>query len=176
MKRKIILNLAMSLDGYIVDENGKYDWIHGHGDNSLNTPKLFDFPAFVDTLDIVVMGRKSYEDIGVGDYKNKKVVVATTKPMKNYDNVEFVSEGIVEYICKLREQDGKDIWLFGGSSLADNFLKADVIDEFIIGIIPVILGNGTPMFYKGNPMTELHLEKYYVHEGVAVLHYNRQGR
>ena len=172
--RKIILNLAMSLDGYILDKDGKYDWIKGDGDQSLNTQELFNFPAFTDSLDIVVMGRKSYEDIGVSDYKNKQVIVATTKEMENYDNVVFINEDIVDYVCRLREQDGGDIWLFGGGVLVDVFLRAEVIDKFILGIIPIILGDGTPMFYSGIPKTELHLDKYMMQDGIAMLEYSRR--
>jgi len=172
--RKIILNLAMSIDGYILDKEGKYDWIKGDGDESLNTPELFDFSKFLDSLDIIVMGRKSYEDIGIEDYKNKRIIVATRKQMKNYDNVEFVGEDVVDYVCNLRAQDGGDIWLFGGGVLVDAFLKADVINTFIIGVIPILLGDGTPMFYKDIPRTELHLDKYNVHEGVTVLEYSRR--
>lgn len=171
---KIILNLAMSLDGYILDKDGKYDWIQGDGDKSLNTSELFDFPTFIDSLDVVVMGRKSYEDIGVEDYKNKRIIVATTKKIENYDNVEFVSENIPEYVCNLKNEHKGDIWLFGGGILVDAFLKADVIDKFILGFIPIILGDGTPMFYKDIPRTELHLDKYTVHEGVAVMEYSRR--
>lgn len=171
---KIILNLAMSLDGYILDKDGKYDWIQGDGDNTLNTPDVFDFPTFTKSLDIVVMGRKSYDDIGVDDYKDKKIIVATTKQMKNYDNLEFVGENVVEYVHSLKDKVAGDIWLFGGGVLVDAFLKADIIDKFILGIVPIILGDGTPMFYKGIPETKLHLDKYTMQEGVTILEYSRR--
>lgn len=172
--RKIILNLAMSLDGYIVDENGGYEWIVGDGDKALDTEQPFDFPQYIDSIDIVVMGRKSYEDIGVQDYPTKKVVVATLQKMENYDNVEFVNEDIVGYIQHLQKQEGKDIWLFGGSGLTDNFMKADVVDEFIIGIVPTILGGGRPLFFDGNPTVKLHLDSYTMQEGISILRYSRR--
>ncbi len=77
--RKKLLNLAMSLDGDIVDEEGGYVWIVGDGDKHLDTDANFDFPAFIESIDTVVMGRKAYEDIGADDYMTKKVIVATSK-------------------------------------------------------------------------------------------------
>lgn len=172
--RKIILNLAMSLDGYIVDENYSYDWITGDGDHSLDTLNQFDFKGFLDSIDTVVMGRKSYDDIGVEDYKNKQVIVATSRPLNNYNQVKFVSTGIVEYVLELRKAQGKDIWIFGGAGLADYFLKADVINEFIIGIVPLILGNGTKLFNDKIPTVPLHLEEYTVQEGLVIMRYTRR--
>jgi len=172
--RKIILNMAMSLDGYISDIEGGYDWIKGDGDSGCNTNKMFDFKAFMDSIDIIVMGRKSYEDIGVDQYSSKKVVVATSRKMENHDNIEFVNEDIVGYIQKLQKEEGKNIWLFGGSGLTDHFMKADVVDEFIIGIIPIILGEGRPMFFNDNPRVKLHLDSYTVQEGLPVLVYSRK--
>lgn len=172
--RKIVLNLAISLDGYIVDEEGGYAWIVGDGDKHLDTEAGFDFPAFVESIDIVVMGRKAYDDIGVDDYPTKKIVVATSKKMENTGHVEFVNEDIVGRIQELQKEEGKDIWLFGGSGLTNNFMKADIVDEFIIGIIPTILGGGRPLFFDNNPMVNLHLDSYTIQEGLPILVYSRR--
>lgn len=174
MRRKIILNLAMSLDGFIVDKYGGFDWIKGDNDKTLDTDQFFRFDDFLDSVDVVVMGRKSYEDIGVGDYSLKRVIVATSKKMKNHDNVEFVDNEIVDYIKEIKKSDGKNIWLFGGSGLTDNFMKADAVDEFIIGIIPVLLGEGKPLFYGGSPTVKLHLDSLTVKEGIVILKYSRR--
>lgn len=171
--RKIILNLAISLDGYIVDEEGGYQWITGDGDKKLDTKECFDFKLFLDSIDTVVMGRKAYEDIGVDDYKTKKIIVATSKQKKDYENVEFVNN-IVEYIRKLQDRDGKNIWLFGGGGLTNNFMNADIVDQFIIGIVPIILGGGRPLFFQGNPTVKLHLDSYTISEGLPILVYTRR--
>lgn len=164
----------MSLDGFIVDKEGGFGWIKGYNDKSLDTDQSFNFAEFLDSVDVIVMGRKSYEDIGAGDYSLKRVIVATSKIMKNYDNVEFVDSEIVDYIKEIQKSDGKNIWLFGGSGLTDNFMKADVVDEFIVGIIPILLGEGKPLFYGGSPTVKLHLDSLTVQEGIPVLKYSRR--
>ncbi len=84
MKRKIILNLAMSLDGYIATEDGKYDWIKGDGDSSLDTKNKFDFQAFLDTISAMVMGRKSYDDCDIEPFNDKEIFIATSKMEKRF--------------------------------------------------------------------------------------------
>lgn len=172
--RKIILNLAISLDGYIAGKDGGFDWIVGDGDKHLNTPNLFDFPEFVNSIDTIVMGRLAFEDCGVEAYADKKVVVATSQALENYENVVFVKSNINDYIQKLQQEDGKDIWLFGGGMLTDSFIKADIVDEYIVGIIPIILGTGKKLFLGDNPMIKLHLDNYTVDEGIPIMRYSRR--
>lgn len=174
MTGKIVLSLAMSLDGYIVDENGKFDWIVGQGDKSLDTKNQIDMSVMFDKYDVVVMGRTSFDEFG-GDeiYKNKDLVVATHKKLETKDNVTFVSDSLVPYVESLKEQ-GKTIWLFGGSSLTDNFIKEDAVDEYEVAVVPIILGNGTKLFFDNNPRLKLHLDKYVVADGIVILNYSKR--
>lgn len=178
MERKIILNLAMSIDGYISDEDGGFQWIVGENDNSKDTKEQFDFNEFLDTCDTIVMGRKSYEDIPeetFEEFSNKKIFLATNKEIKvDRNNVEIISGDIVEKIIKLKEEEGKNIWIFGGAMLADRFIKADVIDEYIIGLIPCILGQGRKLFLENNPTINLHLENYSFSDGIAIITYTKR--
>lgn len=174
MKRKIILNLAISLDGYIASEDGGYDWIVGHEDNTLNTENKFDFDKFLEGIDIVVMGKNCYDQDMHNDYRNKKVYVATSQKLQNQDNLHFISGDIVKIIQEEKERDGKDIFLFGGGGLVDNFIKADIIDEFIVGIIPTILGKGRPLFLENNPTIKLHLDEVFVENGITILKYTKR--
>ena len=174
MGRKIILNLAISLDGYIADEDGRYDWIEGDGNNQLNTEKPFNFTEFLDGVDTVVMGKKAYDYCDIEEYKTKHVIVATSQGLESHHNVEFVHDDICSYIGRLRQKEGKDIWLFGGSSLTDCFIKADIVDEYIIGIIPIILGKGRPLFLGSNPTIKLHLDEYIVENGITILRYSKR--
>lgn len=174
MKRKVILNLAMSLDGYIADEKGGYDWIEGDGDKSLNSSEQFDFARFMDGVDLIVMGRKAYEECDMKPYKEKQVIVATHQDWVDYDNIRFVGDDIVEVVKALQQEEGRDIWLFGGGGLVENFLKADIIDEYIVGIIPIILGKGRPLFPKDSPRIKLHLDSYTVDEGLPILRYSKR--
>ena len=178
--RKIILNLAMSLEGYISDEDGGFEWIVGENDNSKDTKEQFDFDfnKFLDDCDTIVMGRKSYEDIPketFEEFQNKKIYVATNKNLEvNEDNVEIINGDIVEKILQLKEIEGKNIWIFGGAILADAFIKADIIDEYIVGIIPCILGKGRKLFLENNPTINLHLKNYSFSDGIAIMTYSKR--
>lgn len=174
MKRKIILNLAMSLDGYIASEDGGYDWIVGDESEALNTKNIFSFEKFLEDIDIVVMGKKCYDQNMHNDYKNKKVYVATTEEVDNHDNIHFISGDICKIIKEEKEKEGKDIYLYGGGILIDSFLKEDIIDEYIIGIIPIILGKGRPLFLDNNPTIKLQLNEYFVENGITILKYTKR--
>lgn len=174
MSRKIILNLAMSIDGYIADEDGGFDWIVGDGDSSLNTNNKWDFNKFLENIDVVVMGKKCYDSNFHNDYKNKKVYVATSKELEDYDNTHFINGDIVKVIEEERQKEGKDIYLFGGGIVIDDFIKADVIDEYIIGVIPTILGKGIPLFPGNNPKIDLHLDEYFVEDGIMIMRYSKR--
>ena len=183
MKRKIILNIAMSLDGYIAEDSGNLNWLVGDGDKSNNTKEQFSFPDFINNIDTIVMGKKSYEDAPAGTFemfKSTKIYVASSEKLKTkhdnieYNNIEFISGDIVSQILKIKKEEGKAIWLMGGAVIIDYFIKADVIDEYVIGIIPIILGSGTPLFLEKNPKLELHLDGYTMEKGVAMLRYSKR--
>lgn len=173
MGRKIILNVAISLDGFIADEDGGYEWIAGQGDTEADTNKAFDFVEFMDNIDVVIMGRKAYEDCDIKAYSEKRVLVASSANLGDHDNVEFIHEDICGFAQTLRQGEGKDIWIFGGGVLADSFIKADMIDEYVIGIIPVILGKGKPLFLEGNPRIKLHLDECTVQDGIVILRFSK---
>ena len=173
MERKIVLNLAMSLDGYIASEDGGYDWIVGDGDDTLNTKERHDFDKFLEGIDTVVMGKNCYDQNMHNDFKNKKVYVATSQKIENHDNIHFINGDICKVIQEEKEKDGKDIFLFGGGKLVDNFIKADIVDEYIIGIIPTILGKGRPLFLENNPTIKLHLREYIIDGGITILKYSK---
>lgn len=174
MSRKIILNLAISIDGYIASEDGGYDWIVGDGDNTLNTENKWDYNEFLDNIDIAVMGKNCYDQDFHNDFKDKKVYVVTSRDIQDYENIHFINGDIVKVIEEEREKKGKDIFLFGGGIVIDHFIKADVIDEYIIGVIPTILGKGRPLFLGNNPKIDLHLEQYFAEDGIVILKYSKR--
>ncbi len=173
-KRKIILNLAMSLDGYIADEQGGFDWIKGDGDSRLNTDNKWDYNKFLEDIDIVVMGKRCYDQGFLEDFKDKTVYVATSSPLEDTENIHFINGDICHTILNECKKEGKDIFLFGGGVLIDAFLKADIIDEYIIGIIPTILGKGRPLFLGGHPKIDLHLQELISDEGIIILRYSKR--
>ncbi|VYT75014.1 dihydrofolate reductase [Clostridium paraputrificum] len=175
MSGKIILNLAISLDGYIADENGGYDWIVGDGNSTLNTENKWDYNKFLSEIDVVVMGRNCYDQNMHKDFQVKEVYIASSEKIDNYENYHFISGNICEIISKSKNE-GKSIFLFGGGGLVDNFVKADIIDEYVIGIIPTILGKGRKLFFENNPKIDLTLEYYSVEDGVIVMKYSKRNK
>lgn len=174
MSRKIILNLAMSLDGYIASEDGGYDWIVSDGDEKLDTERKWDFAKFLEGIDVVVMGKKCYDQNFHNDFKDKKVYVATSQKLQDEENIKFINGDICKVIEEERNKEGKDIFLFGGGVVIDNFIKADIIDEYIIGIIPIILGKGRPLFLGNNPTIKLQLKECIIEKGVTISTYSKR--
>lgn len=175
MSGKIILNLAISLDGYIADENGGYGWIIGDGNSTLNTENKWDYNKFLDGIDVVVMGRNCYDQNMHKDFQGKEIYIASSEKIDDYKNYHFISGNICESISKLKNE-GKSIFLFGGGILVDNFVKDDIIDEYVIGIIPTILGKGRKLFFENNPKIDLTLEYYSVEDGVIVMKYSKRNK
>lgn len=175
MSGKIILNLAISLDGYISDENGGYDWIVGDGNSKLNTENKSDFNKFLEGINVVVMGRNCYDQNMHNDFKNKEVYIATSESRADYENYHFIGGDICKTISDLKNQ-GKNIFLFGGGVVIDSFVKSDIIDEYIIGIIPTILGRGRKLFLENNPKIDLNLQEYSVEDGIIVMKYTKRSK
>lgn len=157
--RKVILGLAISLDGFIEGPNGEYDWCFNDQDYGLN-----DFFSRVDTIFI---GRKSYEMAQQHAENNNGEVVPGMPRMQEYvfsNTLKQVKEGAVlisgdsiEEIRSIKERSGKDIWLFGGASLTDALLKEGLVDELWLSVHPIILGAGKPLFRPQDNRTPLTL-------------------
>ena len=173
-KRKIILNLAMSLDGYIADTQGGFDWIKGDGNTDLNTENTWDYNKFLEGIDIVVMGKRCYDQGFLDDFKDKTIYVATSESLADTENIHFINGDICSIILAECEKEGKDVFLFGGGILVDAFLKADIIDEYIIGIIPTILGEGRPLFLGNHPKIDLSLQEFVTEDGIVILRYSKR--
>ncbi len=174
MKGKVIMNLAMSIDGYIATEEGDFDWIKGHDTPNLDTKQKHDYQNFLSDIDIVVMGKNSY-DLGFAkDYKDKKIYVATNEKIVDEPfNINFIGGNIVDIILE-EKYNGKNIFLFGGGLMIDNFIKEDAIDKYIVGLIPIILGKGRKLFLENNPTIKLTLENYIIDNGVVIVEYNKK--
>ena len=146
--RKIILGVAMSLDGFIEGPNGEYDWCF--------TDQDYGMSAFFKRIDAIFMGRKSYDvsksasaqsPEGENPWKGIKTYVFSNS-IKALDgaDVELVSGDTVGAARKLKEKKGKDIWLFGGAELTASLMNESLVDELWLSIHPVLLGAGKPMF------------------------------
>lgn len=157
--RKVILGLALSLDGYIARENGAVDWLRMED----LTEAADESRKFFKSVDTIILGRKTYEkglELG-GDmkmYGNVKLFVFTrTLQASEPENLQFVSENVKEFVEDLKRQTGKNILLMGGGDLAKTFFEENLIDELILGIQPTILGSGIPLFPPQERQTDLEM-------------------
>jgi dihydrofolate reductase len=143
--RKIILGVAVSLDGFIEGPNGEYDWCL--------TDQDYGMSEFVKSIDAIFYGRKSYEMmLGLEQAGNsnpfagiRSYVFSNTRT-KPFEGAELVSGDIVEKVKAIRQQPGKNIWLWGGASLVTSFLNAGLIDEMNLAVHPIVLGAGKALF------------------------------
>lgn len=172
MKKKIIVYIAASLDGYIARENGEIDWlasVEGEGDNG--------YEAFYQTCDAVVMGKATYDHVlkltSEFPYSDKKCYVFSCSAQGENQHVEFVNESVASFLNSLN-QDNKKIWLVGGSDILADFLTAKRVDEFIISVIPVLLGGGIPLFKQGIPEMNLKLTHMKQYGQIAQLYYEKE--
>lgn len=172
--RKIILYIATSLDGYIARNNGAVDWLSG---NSADPNIDSGFDEFYSSIDTVIMGRTTYEQVinelspDIWVYEGKKCYVATTGRYEFDNRAEYIPGDIIEFIQNIKKQQGKDIWLVGGGKLIDQFIKQNLIDKYVITIIPTILGDGIPLFLGQNPEIKLKLAETKTIDGMVELTY-----
>ena len=143
--RKVKLFIASSLDCYIAREDGGIDWLFTDAD--------YGYTKFYDSIDTIIVGKKSYDQSLTLDeypYKGKKVYVFTRKKVRKKNNnneqdVEYIDTNIQDFVTTLTQSIGKDIWLLGGGEIVSILLNADLVDEIILSIHPIILGTGIPL-------------------------------
>ncbi len=141
--RKIILGLAVSLDGFIEGPNGDYAWCFTDQDYGLS--------EFFKRVDTTFIGRKTYEmilamgDSGSGFPKFKEYIFSTTLD-KVKDGATLINGDIKTQVEKIKKENGKDIWLFGGAGLTTSLMNLGLVDELSLAIHPVLLGGGKPLF------------------------------
>ncbi|MEI2425196.1 dihydrofolate reductase family protein [Priestia megaterium] len=172
MKKKIVVYIAASLDGYIARENGEIDWlesVEGEGDNGYET--------FYQTCDAVVMGKATYDHVlkltPEFPYLGKKCYVFSRSAQGKDQYVEFINESVALFLNNL-SQETKKIWLVGGADILADFLTAKRVDEFIISVIPVLLGAGIPLFKRGIPEMNLKLTDIKQYGQIAQLYYEKE--
>jgi dihydrofolate reductase len=138
---KILLNLAVSLDGFIEGPNGEFDWCF--------TDQDYGMTAFTARCGAVVFGRKSYEvmlQFDANPYPDKMKYVFSYSIASVAGNTMVVKGDIGEQMTKIKQRTDGDIWFFGGAALLEDFLKHDLIDEMHLSVHPLLLGSGKPLF------------------------------
>jgi dihydrofolate reductase len=166
----VVLGLGISLDGYIARRDGSVDFLF--------MPKDYPMAAFLASIDTAIMGRKTYtvalEMGGAFSDGMTTYVFSRSEPAGDAKGVVFVNQSPAAFVRELRKRPGKDIWLMGGGELAREFLKADLVDELYIGIVPILLGEGIPLFPSGFPQRDFTLvENKTFSRGLIALKYKR---
>ncbi|MDD4970181.1 MAG: dihydrofolate reductase family protein [Paludibacter sp.] len=171
-QRKVILYIAMSLDGYIATPDNGLEFL------SLVEEKDQDYSYkdFVNTVDTVIVGRKSYDKVlSMGleyPHTDKDLYIITRTPRPTVGSTTFYTGDLKELVSDLKRNVGKDIYVDGGAEIANEMLSENLIDEFYISVIPILLGNGISLFNNSRPQVRLKLisTKSY-NKGLVQLHY-----
>jgi dihydrofolate reductase len=173
-KRKVIVQIAVSADGYIARPDGDLAWL-----TERRMPKdMYGMDKFVRSIDTKLLGRKTYDvSLQMGatfSASDPHYVFARQPPPASIPKgVEFVSKPIPVFAKQLRETKGKDIWMMGGGDIIASFLDAGEIDEFLIAVIPILIGEGIPLIaprHRDVPLRLLSVRKFA--DGVVQLHYS----
>ena len=177
-RRRIIVYIATSADGYIARPDGDVEWLD-------RRPRTLDYGmrAFYRTIDTILWGRGTYDWLlhynkkkgrtkGLFDAKLANYVFSRTPPKQAAPGVEFVTEPVKAFAKRLRASPGKHIWMMGGGGLIASFLDAGEIDEFDIHVVPVFIGEGIPLVaprHRDVPLRLRSAKKY--PDGVVRLRY-----
>ena len=171
--REIIVHIATSADGYIARVDGGVEWL-----TSRPKPEgFYGLSAFTQTIDTKILGRKTYEwsrRMGAKfDARNRHIVFSRQpRPSGAPPAVEFTNEPVRPFVNRLLEGTGKDIWLMGGGEIIASFLDAQAIDEFVISVAPVFIGEGIPLIARRHRHVPLELRSVERFEdGLVQLHY-----
>jgi dihydrofolate reductase len=171
--RRIIVYIATSADGFIARKDGGIDWL------DRPRPKgSYGMGEFFNSIDTILWGRKTWHEgqtRGGGPFsrQSKNYVFTHDPPATAPKGVEFVNEPIANFARRLRAQPGKDIWIMGGGGIIASFLDAGAVDDFIIHVIPIFIGEGIPLIAPARRTIGLKLESSKAYEdGVVRLHYS----
>ncbi|RFS19376.1 dihydrofolate reductase [Chitinophaga silvatica] len=150
--KKVVLNLAVSLDGFIEGANGEVDWCIMDDD--------MNFETFIESIDTIFYGRVSYDAWGnfepdentspaerimwQGIHAKNKFVFSSQS--RQDEKATYITTDIAKKVSEIKQQKGKDIWLYGGANLIKTFINSGLIDVYKLSVHPVVLGSGKPLF------------------------------
>lgn len=175
--RKVILFIAMSLDGYIADSNGETKWLEGQtpGKND-----MISYEAFIRDVDTVIMGANTYRQLVTvlspdeWIYPNLDSYIITHFPEQSMDKIKFTREEPSQLVKRLIEESGKNIWICGGANIVKQLIRDDAIDQYFINVIPTILGDGIRLFDGLERERKLKLIKTNSYNGITDLVYEQR--
>ena len=178
-KRKIIVHIATSADGFVARRDGNLDWLTGRP-----APKgFYGLPKFARSIDAKILGRKTFDaSVKLGarfDANDVHYVFSRRQPPASVPpGVQFVTEPIGAFAARVRKQAGKNIWMMGGGEIIGAFLDEDAIDEFVVSVVPTFIGEGIPLIaprHREVPLRVLEVRRF--PDGVVQVHYEvRRGK
>ena len=141
--RKVVLSVAISLDGFIEGPKGEYDWCFIDKDYSLK--------EFFKRFDTIFVGRKTYEmslqmEGGPAGFPKYKEYIFSTSLNKLKQGATLIKGNIKAEVEKIKKERGKDIWLFGGAALTTSLMNLGLVDELALAVYPILLGGGKSLF------------------------------
>lgn len=160
--RKLLLNLTTSLDGFIAERDGGIDWMQPFPDEAEVPPGYLEL---IDSVDALVMGRATYEmslrlEGGMDVFEGRRAIVFTSRTdLAPREGVEFVASDAANFVAQLKRETGGLIWLYGGGQLATALAAAGLIDDYLIVVQPVLLGDGIRLWQEGLPAIRLELTR-----------------
>jgi len=163
--RKVTLGLANSLDNYIARKDGGSDWLRWNQEVAAISAR------FMKGIDAILIGRKTFEVMlasGQTSYPDAQNYIFTRSKQRRAalikklggrggNGVEFVTEEAAAFVANLKRKKGKGIVVFGGGQLAKSLFEADLIDEIVLNVHPVLLGSGIPLFHEMKKQIDLDL-------------------
>lgn len=176
--RRVTLFIAMSLDGYVADADGKVGWLQGEGPGEND---MVSYQVFIKDVDTVLMGWNTYHQVTAElspdewPYAELTSYVLTHRTHLSTDAVRFVNEDVCALVRRLVREQGKGIWVCGGPNIIEPLLREALIDRFHISVIPTILGGGVRLFGPLDRAFGLHLVKTEHYNGIVDLVYERRG-
>jgi len=175
--RKLSLFIATSLDGYIAKPNDDLSFlklVEKEGED-------YGYAEFTANIDTIILGRRTYDwvlrEIGTSHYDNgeRNVYVITRTERQSVGKTKFYNGNLTELVQQLKSENGKNIYCDGGAEIVNELLISDLIDEFILSIVPVLVGNGIRLFKDGRPEQQLELVNTKTFDtGLIQLHYKRK--
>lgn len=175
--RKTVLFIAMSLDGYIADRNGSVDWLNGQ---NAHEETIDTYSVFIQNVDTVIMGWNTYHQIvtelspAEWIYADLTSYVVTHRKLSSTNQIIFTEKDPVDIVKELKAKEGKNIWICGGAGIVQQLIKADLIDEYYISVIPTVLGSGIRLFGTIPEEIKLELIDTQAYNGIVELIYKRR--
>ena len=155
--RKLIVYIAVSLDGYIAkpgDDLSFLSIVQIKGED-------YGYSEFIKTIDTVIMGRKTFDwvmkEISAVPHPDKETYIITRSPKPDIGKTKFFTGNLKKLVLNLKQMKGKNIYCDGGAEIVHEMLKYKLVDELIISVIPILLGNGVRLFKDGRPEQNLKL-------------------